>query len=117
MGRRVFIATLGSASAVPLAALVSRDVGGVTAVDLPDHLKKLLELYPNVDENELGEALMEAAKDAPALMESLDRITFDAILPIATKKAKGEPLTKMEKAICKLCEVKRRCASSSKVAS
>jgi len=34
MGRRDFIATLGSASAVPLAALVSRDVGGVTAVDL-----------------------------------------------------------------------------------
>jgi hypothetical protein len=79
------------------------------AVNLPDLLKKLLELYPDVAENELGEALMEAAKDTPVLMDSLDRITFDDILPIATKKAKGEQLTKMEKAICKIFEVKGRC--------
>ena len=80
------------------------------AVNLPDLLKKLLEIYPNVDEKELLEAIMEAAKNSPALMESLDHITFDAILPIATKKARSEPLTKMENVMCKLFEMKRQCA-------
>ena len=87
------------------------------AVNLPNVLTKLLELYPDVDEDMLANAFMKAAQENPTLMESLDRVTFDAILPIATKRAKSQPLTKMEKAMCKLFDVKRRCANSSNVAS
>jgi hypothetical protein len=86
------------------------------AVNLPDVLTKLLELYPDVDEDMLAKAFMKAAQESSALRESLDRVTFATILPIATKRAKSEPLTKMEKAMCKLLD-ERRGANSFNVAS